>query len=172
MGEKKGAISILTACKHHPHSTEIYYTLAVYYIKKCISDVIGIYWYTRKLCPGKRSCRRVWDCEGQGGRVWEGEQAEWGGGEDRADGKRRKGLVFIFWIICKMQSFSRFMRTHQSSCWKNSKRRNGTTHSDLFFFQIWADTSKQLLDKYKNKKWYQLWPVTDICCCCAITVKL
>lgn len=23
--------------------------------------------------------------------------------------------------------------------------------------KIWADTSKQLLDKYKNKKWYQLW---------------
>ena len=34
--------------------------------------------------------------------------------------------------------------------------KDATYLTCVFFLQIWADTSKQLLDKYKNKKWYQL----------------
>ena len=41
--------------------------------------------------------------------------------------------------------FFRFGRTHQSSCWTNTKTRNGT------------NCEQNLVLKNKNKYWYQLW---------------
>ena len=71
----------------------------------------------------------------------EREQVERGGGEDGTDGKRRKGLTFTFLEIIRDVSdltfayFFRFGRTHQSSCWINTKTRNGTNCEENFILK-------------------------------------
>ena len=61
--------------------------------------------------------------------MWARQQAQRGRGENGADGQRRKGVILKSFccIIDFNRVFSRFGRTHQNSCWTNTKTKSGTS---------------------------------------------